>query len=334
MSPPQDNRLPALVESFFHGYLQRVRAASPHTVRAYRDTLKLFFTYLARDGSSAGLRLEDLQADHVIGFLRHLEEVRNNGRATRNCRLAALRSFFGHLLRNDPTRAEQFHRVLAIPSKQHRSSSASYLEPAEVRVLLAQVDRRTASGARDHALLLFLYNTGARISEALSVRMTDLCLTRPRQVRLHGKGGRDRVCPLWAETAKAIQRILPEPQDGAALFRSARGQLLTRDGVAYLLDKYTNAAAQHLSTLQRRRVTPHVLRHSCAVALLQAGMDIAVIRDYLGHASIATTSRYIATNLAMKREALEAFWERSGLTQTRSAQWQPKPNLLRFLESL
>lgn len=334
MKRSPDNSLPAMVESFFTGYLQRIRVASPHTVRAYRDTLKLFLNFLSAGRSMADLRLEDLQVHQVVRFLRHLEEVRKNGRATRNSRLAALRSFFEHLLRQDPTRAQQYHQVLAIPSKKHRPSCATYLEPAEVRILLAQPDRHTAQGARDHALLLFLYNTGARISEALSVRMSDLCLIRPRQVRLHGKGGRDRICPLWKETTDAIQRLSPAPSEGIVLFRSARGQPLTRDGAAYLLDKYVHAAAERLPTLRQRRVTPHVLRHSCAVALLQAGMDIVVIRDYLGHASIATTNRYIATNLAMKREALEAFWNRSGLTNTRSPQWRPRPDLLRFLESL
>ena len=132
----------------------------------------------------------------------------------------------------------------------------------------------------------------------------------------------------------AIQRIRPEPAEGATIFRNAQGQALTRDGAAYLLDKYARAAAQHLPTSRKWRVTPHVLRHSCAVALLQAGMDIVVIRDYLGHASIATTNRYIATNLDMKREVLEAFWKRSGLSESKSVTWQPRPDLLRFLESL
>jgi integrase/recombinase XerD len=334
MNQRLQNQLPALVESFFCGYLQRIRAASPHTIRAYRDTLKLYFIFLSRGKSLAQLRLEDLQVDQVVEFLRHLEEVRRNSRVTRNCRLAALRSFFGHLLRNDPTRAEQYHRVLALPSKRQHPSCAGYLEPGEVRTLLAQPDRRAALGARDHAILLFLYNTGARISEALSISMADLSLARPRQVRLHGKGGKDRICPLWKETADAIRRLRPEPTNGAVLFRNARGQPLTRDGVAYLINKYTHMAAQHLPSLRRRRVTPHSLRHSCAVALLQAGMDITVIRDYLGHASIATTGRYIATNLKMKREALEAFWKRSGLAESKSPTWQPKPGLLRFLESL
>jgi integrase/recombinase XerD len=334
MSQRLTNSLPTLVESFFCGYLQRIRAASPHTIRAYRDTLKLFFIFLAQDRSVAELRLEDLHVDHVVRFLRNLEEIRKNGRATRNCRLTALRSFFGHLLRHDPTRAEQYNRVLAIPFKKHAPSCVSYLEPEEVRAILAQPDRSTRFGARDHALLLFLYNTGARISEALSVRMTDVCFTPPRQVRIHGKGGRDRMCPLWKETTAAIQRIAPEPPECAVLFRNARGQPLTRDGVAYLLDKYTRAAAQHLPALRKRPVTPHVLRHSCAVALLQSGMDITVIRDYLGHVSVATTNRYIATNLAMKQTALEAFWKRSGLAATKASTWRPGPDLLRFLESL
>jgi site-specific recombinase XerD len=323
-----------MVESFFKDYLQRIRVASPHTVRAYRDTLKLFLTFISRGRSIADLQLDDLTADQVVGFLQHLEEVRHNGRATRNGRLAALRSFFGHVLRQDPTRAQQYNRVLTIPSKKHRPSCASYLEPAEVRLLLAQPDRQKAQGIRDHALLLFLYNTGARISEALSVRMSDMCLIRPRQVRLHGKGGRDRICPLWKETVEAIRRLRTAPPPDAVLFRNARGQPLTRDGAAYLLDKYTQAAAVHLPNLRNRRVTPHTLRHSCAVTLLQAGMDVVVIRDYLGHATVATTNRYIATNLAMKREALEAFWKRSGLTNTRAERWRPRPNLLQFLESL
>lgn len=334
MSRSIDNPLPLLVESFFRSYLQRIRSASPHTVRAYRDTLKLYFTFLSQGRSVAHLRPEDLEADRVVAFLRHLEETRGNGRSTRNCRLAALRSFFGHLLRSDPTRAQQYQRVLALPSKRQRPSSASYLEPEEVRVLLAQPDRRTPKGMRDHALLLFLYNTGARISEALAVRAADLHLERPRQVRLHGKGGKDRICPLWRETTTALQRLGADPSNGSLLFRTARGQALTRDGAAHVLEKYAHAAAQHLPSLGKRRVTPHVLRHSCAVALLQAGMDVTVIRDYLGHASIATTNRYIATNLKMKRAALEAFWERSGLAETKSVPWQPKADLLCFLESL
>jgi site-specific recombinase XerD len=163
-----------------------------------------------------------------------------------------------------------------------------------------------------------------------------LSLSSPQQVRLHGKGNKDRLCPLWRETATAVQH-LPVVQTGNAtdlIFCNRDGHVLTRDGVAYILRKYTAQAARSTPSLRRRRVTPHVLRHSCAVALLQGGVDVTVIRDYLGHASIATTSRYITTNLQMKRQALDAFWQRSGLTQGRGRAWTPKPTLLAFLASI
>jgi integrase/recombinase XerD len=180
--------------------------------------------------------------------------------------------------------------------------------------VITAIDQRSRSGERDHALLLFLYNAGARVSEALAVRASDLRLERPRQVRLLGKGRKERICPLWSETASALRRIIRAAKSDDVLFRNTLGAPLTRDGVAYLLGKYVRLAARQTPALRKRRVTPHVMRHSCAVALLQAGVDVTVIRDFLGHASVATTSRYITTNLQMKREILEAFWKRAGLT--------------------
>jgi site-specific recombinase XerD len=197
---------------------------------------------------------------------------------------------------------------------------------------LAQPDRTTATGTAHHALLLFLYNTGARVSEALGVSKPDLQLIRPYQVRLLGKGGKERCCPLWAETVKALQRI-GQTATGH-VFQSQRGQQLTRDGAAYILAKYVKSAAKKRPDLRGVRVTPHVLRHSCAVALLQSGVDVTVIRDYLGHASIATTGRYLSTNLEMKREVLNRFWETAHLTRAREPAWRPTPALLTFLSSL
>lgn len=329
--------LPALLESFFREHLSRVRGASPHTLRAYRDAVRLFLVFLAdqvgRDVDR--LRLDDLDANHVLAFLDQLETRRRNSPTTRNNRLAALRSLFGHLLRHDPTRAEQYHRVLALPAKRVRSRPAMYLEPDEVRVLLSKPDPATTLGARDLALLLFLYNTGARVGEALAVCPADLQIARSAQVRLHGKGGKDRICPLWRETASALSRMIRAcPHDHGPIFRSAHGQPLSRDGVAYILDKYTQLAARDIPTLARRRVTPHSLRHGCAVALLQAGIDLTVIRDYLGHASVSTTSRYVSANLAMKREVLESFWRRSGLTPSKAAPWHPKRSVLAILDAL
>lgn len=338
MSHATKDRLLPLVESFFREHLQRMCGASPHTIRSYRDALRLLFSFLAdrKKCSVADLTLADLHVEVIKAFLVHLEAQRANTPASRNYRLTAIRSFFRHLVRNDLTHAAQYQQVLALPSKKTRTRPASYLEPEDARLILKQPDCSTPLGLRDHALLLFLYNTGARVSEALGVRNEDLSLGRPKQVRLHGKGGKDRFCPLWRETADNLRR-LPNVRDarpGDIIFRNVRGNELTRDGVAYILRKYTAMAARTAPALRRRKVTPHVMRHGCAVALLQSGADVTVIRDYLGHATVATTSRYITTNLQMKREALEMFWRRAGLTPARVTPWKPKPDLLAFLSSL
>jgi len=288
MSRATSDRLLPMVESFFRDHLQRMCGASPHTVRAYRDALRLLFSFLAdrRKCSVADLTLMDLQVEAVKAFLVHLESKRANTAASRNYRLTAIRSFFRHLVRNDLSHAAQYQQVLALPSKKTRTMPASY--------------------------------------------------GHPKQVRLHGKNRKDRFCPLWRETAEKL-RCLPtvrEARPGDIIFRNVRGNELTRDGVAYILRKYTAMAARKAPALHRRKITPHVMRHGCAVALLQSGADVTVIRDYLGHTSVATTSRYITTNLQMKRDALEMFWRRAGLTPARVTPWKPKPDLLAFLSSL
>jgi len=336
MSRHKRDTLLALVQSFFHSYLQRVRGASDHTVRAYRGALKLFFMFLVqrRGQSIADLRLDDLQADAVLAFLDHVESQRANSAVTRKCRLAAMRSLAQHSRRHDLKRADQYGRIRASPSKKAVHRVVTYLEPEEARAVIAAVDHRAPHGDRDRALLLFLYNTGARVSEALAVLPREVRFERPRQVRLFGKGRKERLCPLWPETAAALRQIANADSIDQPIFRNARGAPLTRDGVAYVLDKYVRLASQTLRQLRSRRVTPHVMRHSCAVALLQAGFDVSVIRDYLGHASVATTSRYITTNLKMKRDVLEAFWKRAGLKNGPHHRWRPSPKLLAFLDAL
>lgn len=328
-----------LVESYFLDHLQRARGASSHTVRAYGHALRLFFLFLAERGQRpvARLRLGDIRVDAVLAFLDHLESSRSNTATTRNCRLAAVHGFVEHLLRNDVTRAAQYQRILALRPKRARSRIITYLEAEHVRAILAQPDRRTLAGARDYALLLLLFNTGARIAEVLALTAEDLRVGGRRQVRVRGKGNKERVCPLWPETVTALRLLLRQTgshQD--AIFCNARGNRLSRDGAAYILARHTKAAAESLSDLRRRRVTPHVLRHSCAVALLQSGVDPTVIRDYLGHASVATTNRYITSNTDMKRHALTAFWRRAGLMPSTQAnkRWRPKPTLVNFLSSL
>lgn len=337
MTRSQKVTLLQCVESYFADHLRRVRGASRHTTRTYAQALRLFFVFLADRlrRPIGGIGLDDIQADAVLAFLDHIEGARHNSPSTRNCRRAAIRGFAAHLLRHDITRAAQYERILAIPPKKARTRPVTYWEPQVVAAILGEPDRATATGTRDHALLLFLYNTGARVSEALSVRRRDLLLSRPYQVRLHGKGSKDRICPLWADTATALSRLMSrQGAEDDFVFLNRRDRPLTRDGVAYLLEKYALQASRRHPVLRRSRVSPHVLRHSCAVALLQAGVDVTVIRDYLGHASIATTSRYVTSNLQMKRDVLEAFWKKAGLVRGGGAAWRPRPDLLRFLSTL
>jgi site-specific recombinase XerD len=254
-----------LVESFFTKYLPQQRGASPHTIRAYRDALKLLLIFTAeRCGCEiANLQLEHLNADIVAGFLDHMEAERSNSATTRNCRRTAIRGFFKHLVRNDLEHALQYTRVLALPAKKSRQRPATYLEATDVRAVIANPDRRTANGWRDYTLLLFLYNSGARVSEAIGARWADLQLTSPRQVRLRGKGRKD-LLPIWRETADALHRLrgMNPGGDQQHVFVNHYGQPLTRDGVAYILNKHVcGVAARGRPTLARQRITPHALRH-------------------------------------------------------------------------
>lgn len=212
----------------------------------------------------------------------------DSGLVPRNYRLAAIRSFFKHLVRNDPTHGDQYHRVLTLPSKKTHTAIAQYFEPEDMRAILKQPDGRTAQGLRDHALLSFMYNTGARVAEVLAVRLEDLSLRYPKQVVLHGKGKKERVCPLWRETVSALSRLptVREGQRGDPIFRNRRGEPLTRNGVAYILEKYKTLAAREVPSLRGRHIAPHRVRHSAAVGLLQGGASIADIRDILGHTSM------------------------------------------------
>ena len=325
-----------LVQSYIDDHLRRVRGASRHTVRAYGHALRLFFLFIGARAhrSVADLGLEDITVDTVLAFLDDLESARRNTASTRNCRLAAIRGFVEHLLRHDITRASQYQRILALRGKKAKARVIEYLEPEQVRALLAQPDRRSPLGRRDYALMLLLYNTGARVGEALALSSADRHLAPPRHVRLLGKGKKERICPLWAETAAALSRSLESGAVERRVFCNARGDAFTRDGVAHALRKYVARAARDMPSLRRHRVTPHVMRLSCAVALLQAGVDVTVIRDYLGHTSVATTSRYISTNVQMKRNVLDAFWRRAGIVRNPERRWRPTAGLLQFLQSL
>jgi site-specific recombinase XerD len=323
------------VESFFIDYLQRTRGCTQCTLVSYRDTMRLFFDFSAQAKKTSvdRLRLAMFDSDLVLAFLDHLELVRHNSISTRNCRLAILHSFFAHVLRRHPDHAGRMARILALPPKRRPFSPPRYLDPPVVQLLLRHPDRQSKAGRRDYALFLFLYNTGARVSEVTALRYKDL-LPGPA-VNLHGKGRKERVCPLWPETIAAIREQSPsitvDPDE--PVFRNARGRSLSRHGVYHIL-------AGHAADLHRAdprfpaKVWPHLLRHSCAVALLQAGVDLTTIRDQLGHVSVATTGRYATANLKLKRSALEAFWAAAGLSTPKKRTWRLSPKLSQFLQSI
>jgi site-specific recombinase XerD len=312
---------------------------SPHTVCSYRDSVSLLLRFLAErhDRDVVKLDFGDLSPDSIIAFLAHLEEERRNTAATRNARLAAIHSFARFAATNHPEHLELCQRVLAVPFKRARPRLVEYLEANEIAAILDAPDRANPDGRRDHALMLTLFNTGARVQEILDVRPSDLQLVRPLQVRLRGKGRKERICPLWPRTVKVLRAFLAEsgiePSSKQQLFRNRRGEPLTRFGVRYLLRKYTKHATIAVRTLAAKRVHPHVIRHTTAVHLLQAGVDLVTIGHWLGHASVETTNRYAAVDLETKRAAV-AKARPVGRVASAVAAWRKDRTILQWLESL
>lgn len=333
------NSLACALREFFSDHLPRVRGMSPHTVCSYRDAVTLLLRFLAErhERDVVTLDFRDLSPDDVIAFLHHLEAVRHNAAATRNSRLAAIHAFVRFAATNHPEHLERCQRVLAVPFKRARPRLVEYLEAREMAAILDAPDRAMPDGRRDHALLLTLFNTGARVQEILDVRPSDLQLVRPFQVRLRGKGRKERLCPLWVRTVKILRALFEEqgidPTSTQQLFRNRRGEPLTRFGVRYLLRKYANDARAVVTTLAAKRVHPHVIRHTTAVHLLQAGVDLVTISHWLGHASVETTNRYAAVDLETKRAAL-AKARPVGPVSRAVAAWRTDRTILQWLESL
>lgn len=326
------------LREFFADHLPRIRGMSPHTVSSYRDACTLLLRFLSERHRRAVVKLDfdDLTPDDTIAFLHHLEKIRGNSVATRNARLAAIHAFARFVATNHPEHLELCQRLLAVPFKRARLRIVEYLEADEVAAVLAAPDRSTPDGRRDHALLLTLFNTGARVQEVLDLRPVDLQLVRPFQARLRGKGRKERLCPLWPRTVKVLRALLDEScveASTAQLFRNRRGEPLTRFGVRYLFRKYASAATSVASTLSRKRIHPHVLRHTTAVHLLQAGVDLVTISHWLGHASVETTNRYATVNLETKRAAI-AKARPIGDVDPAVAAWRTDRTILQWLEAL
>ena len=331
-----NNNLATYIHGFLQDYIVLQKGYSPHTVMSYRDTIKLLLTFIAVDKkkSVTDLILADLTQNRVVNFLEHLEKQRNNSIQTRNIRLACIHSFFDYIANQAPLLLDHCQGILAIPFKRAPFPVAEYLELKEIKAIFAAVDRSRLDGYRDYTLLFFMYNTGVRVAEVVTLRTGALQLERPFQVRILGKGTKTRLCPLWRETATMLNSLLRQrgidPTADVPVFVNHKGETLTRYGIRYLVNKYARIATKNCPSLERKRIHPHTIRHSTAMALLQSGVDINTIRAWLGHTSLETTNRYAEINLEMKRKVLDNYLPLSKAKRP----WKQNENLLQWLESI
>lgn len=324
------------LHAFFHEWMAQQRNLSHHTIKSYRDTWRLFLLFVAgrKRRSVSDLAMEDLTSEEVLAFLQHSEHERKITIGTRNCRLAAIRSFFRLVANHEPSAVAQCAGILRIPTKKAPSAEVNYLDNEEIAAILRQPDRSTIEGQRDHALLALLYNTGARVQEALDLSPRAVRLRSPAQVTLFGKGRKERVCPLWPETADLLTALLrrqPRPDD-KPIFVNRYGEPLSAAGVRFKLKAYVGIAERGMPSLAQKHITPHSFRHSMGVAMVAAGVDITVIRSLLGHVSLDTTNHYARANLETKRQALEKV--DTSARPSKPPRWKRDPDLLAWLDSL
>lgn len=298
-----------LVKDFFCQRLLNQQNTSPHTVAAYRDAFRLLLKFLQerRDKAPTVLTLDDLDAPTILAFLDELETRRGNSVRTRNARLAAIRAFMSYASAREPTSLPLTQRVLAIPQKRFDRPMLGYLTRPEIEAVINAPDRTSWSGRRDHALLLVMYNTGARVSEAIGLRCGDASLGPAAFVRIRGTGRKERSVPLWKTTVVALRKWLTEidAAEQNPLFPNRHGNQLTRSGVADRLQRAVSFASEKSPSLRARDVSPHTMRHTTAMHLLQAGVDITVIALWLGHESSETTHQYVEADLEMKQHILD-----------------------------
>jgi len=332
--PPLVPAFASLLHDFFRQRLIAQRNASHRTVASYRDTFRLLLRYAQqRTGRSpVALSLEDLDAPFVLAFLDHLEQERGNSIRSRNVRLAAIRSFFRYAAPLIPAGLHSIQRVLAIPMKRFNRPLLGFLSREEIEAILAAPDPQSWSGHRDQAMLATFYNTGARVSEIAALRRVDAKLDHSPSLRIHGKGRKERVVPLWKTTVDHIKRwmarspMIPE----APLFPNRSGGPLSRAGIERRLQRAVKTAEIRCPALKGRRISPHTLRHTTAMHLLQSGVDITVIALWLGHESPATTHLYIEADLVLKEQALKKVQEPNAKT----TRYRANDRLLAFLDSL
>jgi site-specific recombinase XerD len=323
-----------LLQSFFTKRLMQEKQVSHHTISSYRDTFRLLLKFLAAKLQKAPSRLclEELNAAVVAAFLSELEKERRVSVRSRNLRLTAIRSFFSYLALEVPTNTGQIQQVLAIPQKRHVRTLVNFLSRDEAEALLKAPDLNTWAGRRDHALMLLALQTGLRLSELIGLRKNEVTLQAGAHVRVIGKGRKERCTPLAKRTVAVLRAWFKEARwdKSEILFINARGGQLSADGVQYIVAKHAKAASHACEGLTKKNVTPHVLRHTAAMELLQAGVDRTVIALWLGHESIETTQVYLDADLAMKEKALAKLQPMG----ERLRRYKPEDDLVAFLKAL
>jgi site-specific recombinase XerD len=328
------------IHGFFEQHLVSQRGLSEHTILAYRDAWKLLLQFACQyqRKNCANLALEDLTPDTVRRFLVYLEQKRNNGVHTRNNRLAAIHAFFHYLATTDPRHLAQCESILAIPFKRGAARMPEYLEREEVQKIFSEIKSQSPLGQRDDALLRLLYNTGMRAHELVSLNVNHVRFSRPYYVRIHGKGNKERTCPLWTETVHAIKSYLEQRSvrldDIAPLFVNDEGNRLSRFGLRYIVTHRVTEAAKVCPSLRTRKVTPHTWRHTTAMHLLQSNVDLSMIRAWLGHASIETTNGYVEIDLEMKRKTLQSCEKLLPKKGKHGPSWQRDQDVLTWLSQL
>lgn len=328
------NSFPALLQSFFTQRMLEQRRASGHTIAGYRDTFRLLLRFAAEQLGKrpSNILLEDLNATFIGQFLDHLERDRGNSARTRNARLAAIHSFFRYVALEEPAHALLCQRILAMPNKRHERRLIEFLHREEIDALVAAPNPSTWIGRRDRTCLIVAVQTGLRVSELIGLRCQDVVLGPGAHVRCLGKGRKQRATPLREEAAVVLDSWLRErhgsPQD--PVFPSIRGGPLSRDALERLVAKHANTARQNCRSLSHKKVTPHVLRHTAAMDLLQHGIDRSVIALWLGHESVETTQMYLHADLRLKEQALS----RTPALGTKPVRYRPDDQLLAFLEGL
>ena len=329
--------LATLIQTFFRQHLVAVRGVSPHTLHAYRDAIRglLKFAATRHQCSVVELALDHIGRDTVLAFLDHLEQQRGNAAVTRNARLAAIHSLYRFMGAEDPAALGVCHQVVAIPFKRVSARTITCPPRTDIEHLLTTIDRSSILGRRDVALLQFLYNTGARAQETVDVRLPAVRFEAPAQVRLFGKGRKERLCPLWPETTELLRAMLKDRKvpltEDVPLFLNVAGHPLTRFGLRHIVQMRVAAATTSRPTLAKTCISPHSFRHATALHLLQSGVELNVVRSWLGHASIETTHAYIEIDMEMKRAAIAAC-EPPGVGSPLPT-WRD-PDLLTWLEAL